>query len=1240
MIFIATPINIISTSFALRSYDSVDKENPYPSHAFITPLNGKKYLAEYITREKVEEMKKQSELKISNKNYNQIIDGHGTGYAPPTTEDLEKLIGKVAILDVISDAGFQNYRASADISTEIYFPVVGDQAMQGSCTAWANAYYAYGYMEAKDYGWDASSGNPDYLLSPAWAYNMVSAFDYGSIPFEVAELIMDWGVSTLSTMPYNDMDVDSWGEEPAWREAPYHRPLTYSLIAFTGPATIDVIRSLLDSGIPVTIGIDADQFGPGLADNYIISSTEYDSSGSLNHAQCFVGYDDSITDDGDVGAFRVVNSWGLGWGDSGYYWLTYDAFSEFGDDPDQSILYFTDRIDYNPSLIGTWEFSAVPTRMDDIITLGAGPYNSPLDMINPLYDNDIVNLFPEFMALDISDFQTHYNADPDVFFFLDVGPSTTTGIISSFLVERYVGGTLVEISPESPDVPEDTPGYVNGTFMFFNHDIKVLLDVPIEPMIYNTYTVKATVINNGGNDENAIDFELLLDDIPVLSSTISSLLSGENTTFNYLWTPSEYKTYNFTAYTLPVPSETYLSNNIFTEIRAILGLLFFDDFESGLSKLDSITGLWHLTDTSSTWPNPCHSPTHSMWFGQELTGDYDTGYREMGNITTISIDLSASDVAKLEFYHWRESEFGYDESYVKISTDGINWNPIYYTSDTFYMWEKTSLDISAYAGNPSVQIMFHFDTDDNLFNDYRGWLVDDIEILTTGVTIPHDLRVNLEVPDDPELYYTCTINATVTNIGENAESDVDLFLYLDDVEVNSTTISTLSIGESKTINYTWTPTEYKDYYNFTAWALPVSGEFYLGNNIASELLSIVEVHLFDAMYINYEYSNYDGDLLDMMFSYSYYSGDLFSGMYSISGIPYGTWKVDSKTRVMTDGSPFGDNTHTPIWIFTHISLGNEVLIATDGLGDHLYNVADEQTYDLPNFGTVDVWVLEDITIPGSFAWYEKTTGILVKGKFYDGSGYWWFTFDFSDTNADFRYLPETFTLFSTAGGPDDDGDFDLTWSKSDWASSYTAYEYSSFINQINGSLTLLASGITDLTLPLSGYSNGTYYFIVVAQNDYGDTLSDCIMVEVQIPVVVDTITVTNPDGTDSWETDSTHSITWASAGSITDVKIELYKGGILEKVITASTPNDGSFDWTIPTDLVDGIDYKIRISDVSNPATYGESLNFTLTTADTGDGTPGVPGYNLLFLLGIIITISIISIRTHLKRKSTNKLKF
>ncbi len=95
--------------------------------------------------------------------------------------------------------------------------------------------------------------------------------------------------------------------------------------------------------------------------------------------------------------------------------------------------------------------------------------------------------------------------------------------------------------------------------------------------------------------------------------------------------------------------------------------------------------------------------------------------------------------------------------------------------------------------------------------------------------------------------------------------------------------------------------------------------------------------------------------------------------------------------------------------------------------------------------------------------------------------------------------PGSFSLDSTAESPDDDGDFTLTWDAALGAESYSVYEYSSYITVINGSLTRRADHITSLSLPLTGYNNGTYYFIVVAHNANGDTLSNCITVVVEIP---------------------------------------------------------------------------------------------------------------------------------------------
>ncbi len=1385
-------------------------------HTFIYSLNGKQYLAEYITREKVEEMKKDIDFKGTKRVYNEIIDGHGTGYSAPTEEDLDALVGKMSLLELVSDYK-QGYMATADISTEIYFPVVGDQGMQGSCTSWANVYYAYGYLEAKDYGWDASSGNPNYLLSPAWSYNKIAAYDYGSMPVDTAELIKEWGVATLSTMPYNEADVDSWGDEAAWREAPYHRPIDYTLITYIDYFTIDVIKSLLDSGTPVTIGIDAYQFYNGLEDStgdYILSSDEYDPSGGLNHAQCFVGYDDSISEGSDVGAFRVVNSWGAGWMDNGYYWLTYDALHEFGAASGQEIIFLTDRIDYNPDLIATWEFSPGPTRMGDILTLGVGPHDSPLDLTTPHYDYDENNLFPEFMAFDISDFYSHYVSNNDVFFYLEIGPSDTTGTISSFKLERYSGGTLVEISKESPDTAEDTPGYVNATFMIFTHELKMHLKVPTNPTIHNSYQIEAIIINNGASDETSVDFDLFLNNVLVYPITIPNLPSGANTTINYLWTPIEYDIYNFTAQVVPVSGETYLTNNFDTEILYILGPIFYDDFESGLSKWVSITGLWHLTGTSSAWSNPYHSPIHSMWFGNESTGNYDTGFQEVGDLTSTTIDLTNIDVAFLEFYHWREGEgSSWDVSSVYISIDGLNWDLIYQTSESYIVpWEKVSVDISAYTGNPSVQLRFNFDTIDSISNNYRGWLIDDVVIMGAGVVIPHDLRVSLDVPEYPELFNTYTVNATITNTGTNVESNVDLFLYLDGVLVDSIHISSFPSGSSQTINYLWTPTDYGEY-NFTAYAPPVPGEEFTSDNIAIEIVPLHEIILFDGMYINHTYSQ-QGSIGTSRVSYNFISGSLFNvnwEVYLMGTLYAGYWDVDAQTRIMENcggNAYFGELSHTPFWVFSDISIGDFVPIAVDAEGDHNFIVSGELIYDISDFGPVEAWILEDLTLPGGIAYYEKSTGILLNSTFLYYDGAYSYSIEFVQTNAtinkiifdhDLRVsldvptyceIDNTYTINATVinTGINDESNVDLflyldgvlvdsihissfpsgssqiinyLWTPT----NYGEYNFTAYAPAVIGETYTIDNMITELlpihklilfdgmfinyTFTLWGETNPLEYLYsylserkfhvdhtwyitgetpqtgywdvdtqtrimtnvygglafgsgthtplwtfteisindvipiaVDAEGDHDFIVSDELIYElpgfglIEVWVLEDltvpggvawyekstgillngtflyyggiynytfnfldtnveftysgllSLTITTPDSTSSWETGSSQSITWASIGSISDVKIELYKGGVFEREIIASTTNDGTYNWDIPTDLEDGIDYQIKISDVSNPATYDESSNFAITSVDI---PPAIPSYNLYIVIGIMCVVSVILFKKRFK---------
>ncbi len=93
--------------------------------------------------------------------------------------------------------------------------------------------------------------------------------------------------------------------------------------------------------------------------------------------------------------------------------------------------------------------------------------------------------------------------------------------------------------------------------------------------------------------------------------------------------------------------------------------------------------------------------------------------------------------------------------------------------------------------------------------------------------------------------------------------------------------------------------------------------------------------------------------------------------------------------------------------------------------------------------------------------------------------------------------PEDFALTSDAGDPDEDGNFVLSWTASEGAESYSVYVSPiGCITNLTQLSVPLAYNITDLTYSVTSLPNGTYYFVVVAHNLVGDTLSNCLEVVV------------------------------------------------------------------------------------------------------------------------------------------------
>lgn len=210
------------------------------------------------------------------------------------------------------------------------------------------------------------------------------------------------------------------------------------------------------------------------------------------------------------------------------------------------------------------------------------------------------------------------------------------------------------------------------------------------------------------------------------------------------------------------------------------------DFESGLGGWTA-TGFWHaqaspeaiavkapeinpglVTIPGATLP-PAFSGSQAAWFGEAASGTFCgpawsasqtpkggctsnvTNYA--GTLTSPAFSLVGALSAILRFRSWWEIEGvdsnNFDVMQVDYSTDGgSTWtstgklNPAddpagrhdqSYSNNGYAAepgWKEYLVDLSPAIGSASVKVRFSFDTRDNLYNGFRGWLVDDVVVST------------------------------------------------------------------------------------------------------------------------------------------------------------------------------------------------------------------------------------------------------------------------------------------------------------------------------------------------------------------------------------------------------------------------------------------------------------------------------------------------------------------------------
>jgi len=297
--------------------------------------------------------------------------------------------------------------AYLDNSSLKYFPPIRSQGSLPSCACFSGTYYVMTYMWAMANDLDAKSGGDAVRLSPKFTYNFVNdGAAVGSWYYWAYDIGKKHGCATWSEFPY-DSNYRAWPMSGAtYRSAINKRFDAYGYVSGTNTDSgIQQVKEMLVNGyilnIPTyvnswqyrTIGNDPattedDAFVGKSACFWVNGTNGY-------HAMTVVGYNDHIwvdvngnasVDAGEKGAFRIANSWGTGWGESGYRWMAYDALKspsgvsggpsanrQLGWSPARA-HWITARTNYQPTMVA--EFTVNHLKRNQLgMTLGLSATN-------------------------------------------------------------------------------------------------------------------------------------------------------------------------------------------------------------------------------------------------------------------------------------------------------------------------------------------------------------------------------------------------------------------------------------------------------------------------------------------------------------------------------------------------------------------------------------------------------------------------------------------------------------------------------------------------------------------------------------------------------------------------------------------------------------------------------------------------------------------------------------------------
>ncbi|MEM7163054.1 MAG: C1 family peptidase [Bacteroidota bacterium] len=212
-------------------------------------------------------------------------------------------------------------------SLKKYCPEIRNQGNVNSCVGWAVGYAAYTIEVAKHYEWTDLSLITANAFSAMFIYNQIkvgkSQCGIGSQIINALELLKDNGDVYSRDFDYPKSDCERQPTPELIEKALKFKIKDFYALFMSDDdysKKVNATKNSIQRGSPVIIGMNVEKaFLKLKTDVWKPSYKPHEKIGG--HAMVVIGFDDK------KGAFEIMNSWGDQWGEKGFFWISYNDFS-------------------------------------------------------------------------------------------------------------------------------------------------------------------------------------------------------------------------------------------------------------------------------------------------------------------------------------------------------------------------------------------------------------------------------------------------------------------------------------------------------------------------------------------------------------------------------------------------------------------------------------------------------------------------------------------------------------------------------------------------------------------------------------------------------------------------------------------------------------------------------------------------------------------------------------------------